>query len=68
MRNWSVVLGALALLYASSGWGATAVWTGRSRQVQTVTYQWAWECEYNYNGQYFWRIFTSFCPSTIQVY
>jgi len=45
----------------------SAFWTGKSRQVQTVTYQMAWECEYNYNGQSFTKIFQSMCPSSISV-
>lgn len=46
---------------------ATAYFTGRQQQVQTVTYQSGWNCEYRYNSQTFWRTFTSACPSSIQV-
>lgn len=46
---------------------ATAFFTGRQEQVQTVTYQYAWKCEYNYNGQKFWRVFKGSCPSSVEV-
>ena len=47
--------------------GVTAMWTGNQRQVQTVTNQFGWTCEYRYAGQTFWRTFVGSCPSTIQV-
>jgi hypothetical protein len=45
----------------------TAIWTGQQRQVQTVTYQMGWSCEYNYAGRTFWRTFVGTCPQTVQV-
>lgn len=56
-------------LFGACGYAlaAQAFWTGQQRQVQTVTYQIAWECEYNYNGQKFWRIFKFSCPSSVEV-
>lgn len=45
----------------------TAHWTGRQHQVQTVTYQFGWNCEYNYAGGAFWRTFVGSCPSSVQV-
>jgi hypothetical protein len=45
----------------------TAYWTGQQRQVQTVTYQSGWSCEYRYAAQTFWRTFVGTCPTTIQV-
>jgi hypothetical protein len=57
----------LILLAATSASAATAFWTGRMVQVQTVTYQMAWNCEYNYAGQTFWRVFKTSCPSSIEV-
>lgn len=45
----------------------TAMWTGNQRQVQTVTYQNGWSCEYRYLSQTFWRTFIGTCPATIQV-
>lgn len=50
-----------------SGYVATAYWTGRQTQVTTVTYKMAWNCEYRYNGQTFWRIFGYTCPLSVQV-
>jgi len=50
-----------------SAHAATAFWTGRQEQVQTVTYQMAWNCEYNYAGQTFWRVFKNSCPSSVEV-
>lgn len=46
---------------------ATAYFTGQQRQVQTVTYQSGWNCEYRYAGQTFWRTFVGSCPSSVQV-
>ena len=55
------------LLLATSAQAATAIWTGRSEQITTVTYQQAWRCEYNYMGHYFWRTFRSYCASQVEV-
>lgn len=59
---------ALVLLLVSAGANAAqAMWTGRQEMVTTVTYQQAWRCEYNYNGQVFYRIFRTSCPSSVEV-
>lgn len=55
------------LLFASNAQAATAVWTGKAEAVQTVTFQSGWRCEYQYFGRYFWFVFTSFCPSTVEI-
>lgn len=55
------------LLAATSAYAASAFWTGKQVQVTTVTGQIAWNCEYNYNGQIFWRLFKTSCPSNIEV-
>lgn len=47
--------------------GVTASWTGQQRQVQTITNQFGWSCEYRYTAQTFWRTFVGACPSTVQV-
>lgn len=47
---------------------ATAFWTGRMEQVQSVTYQMVWNCEYMYAGNRFWRAFSGSCPSSVEVY
>jgi hypothetical protein len=65
MRN--VVAFVLVLVLAIPASAATAFWTGRQEQVQTVTYKWVWRCEYNYLGQKFWRLFESSCPSSVEV-
>jgi hypothetical protein len=52
---------------SSSAFAATAFWTGRQEQVQTVTYQFAWNCEYNYAGQTFWKVFKNSCPSSVEI-
>jgi len=62
----SIALLALTLL-ANSAFAATAVWTGRQVQVQTVTYQWAWSCEYMYAGQKFWQVYQGSCPNSINI-
>lgn len=45
----------------------SAHWTGRQQQVQTITNQFGWNCEYNYAGRTFWRTFVGTCPSSTQV-
>jgi hypothetical protein len=57
----------LVLLAFSQAQAATAFFTGRMEMVQTVTYQMAWRCEYNYAGQTFYRLFQNSCPSTVEV-
>lgn len=52
----------------ASGFTATAIWTGRSKNVNTITSQSGVSCQYNYEGQYFWRTFVGFsCPASINV-
>jgi hypothetical protein len=60
---------ALVVLLACStqATAASAFFTGRQEQVQTVTYRWVWRCQYNYNGQLFWRLFETSCPYSVQV-
>ena len=58
----------ITLIYSNTiSASGTAFWTGKSRPVQTVTYQTAWECEYNYNGQNFTKIFKLTCPSSLTI-
>jgi len=57
----------LLLLVCSSAWSATAMWTGRSEPIITVTGQSAWNCEYDYLGRKIWRIFRTQCPAMIEV-
>jgi hypothetical protein len=57
----------VSVLAAMPAYGATAHFTGRMEQVQTVTYQIAWNCEYRYLGQTFWRAFIGSCPSSIEI-
>lgn len=56
-----------AMLVATSAFAAQAMWTGRQEQVQTVTGVFVWKCEYNYNGQTFWKLFQTSCPSSIEI-
>ncbi len=63
----SLVLAAALLGAAASANAATAIWTGRQEQVQTVTYQWVWRCEYNYLGKTFWKLYQSGCPASVEV-
>lgn len=55
------------LLVTTSAFAAQAMWTGRQEQVQTVTGVFVWKCEYNYNGQTFWKLFQTSCPSSIEI-
>ncbi|MDK6077915.1 hypothetical protein [Massilia varians] len=57
----------LAPAPAISALSATAYFTGQQKQVQTVTYQYGWYCEYRYLTQTFWRTFVGTCPATVQV-
>lgn len=59
---------ALVAMFATQAFAATAFFTGNQRMVQTVTYQMAWQCEYNYNGRTFTRIFQGSCPMSIEVF
>lgn len=65
-RLRTITLAGLAT-YNSLAWCATAFFTGRQEMVQTVTFQMAWKCEYNYAGQTFWRVFKTSCPSSVEV-
>ncbi len=44
-----------------------ATWTGQGQQVQTVTGQIAWQCQYNYAGQTFYLLMDGYCPAYTQV-
>lgn len=57
----------IGLFAVTSVYAAQAMWTGRQEQVQTVTGKYVWKCEYNYNGQTFWRLFETSCPSSIEI-
>lgn len=58
----------LALIFASANaYAAQAFFTGQMHMVRTVTNQMAWECQYNYAGQTFWRTFMGSCPPTVEV-
>ena len=50
----------------------TAYWTGKSRQVTTVTGRYAVECEYSYyswNGRRLTnKLFPNSCPNSIEIY
>lgn len=62
-----LILGAAIAVICASAFAAQAFHTGRQEMVQTVTYQMAWRCQYNYNGQLFWRVFKDMCPPMIDV-
>jgi hypothetical protein len=61
------LLVAIALCVSVSANAATATFTGRAKQVQTVTYQMAWQCEYQYGGKYFYVLESEYCTSTVEV-
>ncbi len=65
MGRIALTLAALAL--CTQALAATAFFTGRQEQVQTVTYQMGWRCWYNYNGQIFSRVFVGTCPMSVEV-
>lgn len=47
--------------------GSAAFWTGKSQIAQSVTGMSGFNCEYNYAGRNFWRMFSGSCPSSVQV-
>jgi len=55
------------LAWSASSFAATAYWTGQSEIVQTVTYETAINCEYNYGGQTFWQAYKNYCPPSVEV-
>lgn len=63
----TIMVGLILVAAVAPALAATAFFTGRQEQVQTVTYQYAWRCEYNYAGQTFWKIFKNSCPSSVEV-
>lgn len=62
-----LILATTILFTSTSVFAATAYWTGQQKQVQTVTYKWAWNCQYRYAGKAFWMVFVNSCPGSIQV-
>lgn len=44
-----------------------AFWTGRSQIGQSVTGAIGTNCEYQYAGQKFWRMYQGGCPSSVDV-
>lgn len=46
--------------------GQTAYWTGKSQAAQSVTGAVGFNCEFNFAGRTFWRMFQT-CPSSIQI-
>jgi hypothetical protein len=69
MKHWVFATAvASGALLSGTAEAARAMWTGRMEQVTTVTYQIAWNCEYDYLGQRFWRVFQGSCPASVEVY
>jgi len=62
-----ILLVTILTALSMQAFAATAYWTGQQKQVQTVTYQWAWNCEYRYGGQTFWKVYSGTCPSSIEI-
>lgn len=63
----TAVIACASILASAPAQAATAFWTGKQVSVQTVTYQMGWNCEYNYAGKTFWRVFIGSCPSSVEV-
>lgn len=62
------IIASIALLsILIPAYAATAFWTGKMVPVTTVTYQQAWNCQYNYAGQTFWQVHAGTCPSSVEV-
>jgi len=61
------LIASLFVFASSPAFALSATWTGNLKQVQTVTGKIAWNCEYNYGGQLFWKVFLNSCPYSIEV-
>jgi len=46
---------------------AVAYFTGRMHQTQTPNHEVAWNCQYNHEGNTFWRIYIGNCPAQIEL-
>lgn len=58
----------LFLLMGFNAVAAQAMWTGRSRFVTTLSGKAGVSCEYEANGQRFWKTFVgALCPAFIEV-
>lgn len=66
-RSLKMLVMLLSIFGSSAIQAGSAFWTGKSQVVQTVTNKIAWECEYNYNGSTFTKVFESTCPSSVNV-
>lgn len=55
------------LLISGSAFAASAFFTGNMSTGTSVTGRFIYNCEYNYAGNTFWRSFTTYCPSTIEI-
>lgn len=62
-----LILATVVLAAASTAYAATAFFTGKQHQVQTVTGKVVWECEYRYLNRTFTRLFETSCPGSVEV-
>ena len=58
----------ITLALSNTAHAATAFFTGQSNMEQSVTGRYVYNCQYQYAGHYFWRAFTSYCPTSVEVY
>jgi hypothetical protein len=58
---------AVALAASAPAFAVMATWTGKQEQVQTVSGKFAWRCEYMYAGQYYYLLFETSCPSSVEL-
>ncbi len=67
MKIFSTIL-VLAVISFAVPAQEVAVFTGRSESITTISGRSAWNCEYKVRGNYtFWKIFSNYCPATINV-
>ncbi len=67
MKKLIIIL-VVGLTISGNASAATAFWTGQMRTGQSVTGAFVYNCQYQYAGNYFWRAFSSYCPSSVEVY
>jgi hypothetical protein len=69
MKYWIIALGLSLLVGSALAQYATrkvATWTGQMRVVHTPDFREHNECQYVYNGHYFWRAYDA-CPASIEI-
>jgi len=57
----------IGLTLSGTASAATAFFTGQMESGTSVTGRFVYNCQYMYAGNYFWRAFVSYCPSSVEI-